>query len=207
MKFLQLICLAGALASAVNAAVTVYDNTGEASAGVDDVDFVGPLYDSFTPGAAGQITSLQLVLTLDGTSLGTVDAGLYADNATTPGQLIAVLGGIADSALSNTPIVDNIALTVYPSLTGGTLYWIGLFGTTNAGWSYDYDGNGIGVLNQFFANQTGIYSDDDDPYQMSITEGVTVTPEPSGGFLMVTGAGILTLLRRKGQRRTAALIN
>ena len=195
---LRLLCLAGALASALTADTIVYDNTGESSAGSDGVDFVGPLDNSFASDAAGTITALQLILNGDGTlSSGVLDVGLFADNLTAPGELIADLGSIDDSMLSNTPAIFNITLTAFPPLTGDTLYWIGLFGTTTAEWAYDYDDSGIGVADEFFANQIGVFSNDNDPYQLSVTEGGSVAPEPSSTILIVVGIGVLTLLRRR----------
>jgi hypothetical protein len=203
MKFLQLLCLAGALASALTADSIIYDNIDESSSGSDGVDFVGPLDNSFTSGAAGQITSLQLMLSGDDTSLGAVDMGLYADNSTAPGELIAVLGILDDSALSDTPAIYDITLTAYPLLTDDTLYWVGLSGTTTAQWSYDYDDSGIGVADEFFANQIGVFSNDNDPYQMSVTEGTAAVPEPSSGPLIATGAALLVLLRRPARKSAA----
>src|SRR5579863_4628686 len=92
MRFLRLVCMAGVLASALAADTIVYSNIGEASAGADGVGFVGPLFDSFTSDSAGQITDLQLTLAGDDTSSGALEVGLYADNATSPGELIATLG-------------------------------------------------------------------------------------------------------------------
>jgi hypothetical protein len=197
MKFLQLLCLAGALASALTANSIIYDNIDESSAGSDGVDFVGPLDNSFTSGAAGKITGLQLMLSGNQTSSGIVDVGLYADNSTTPGELIAVLGIVYDSTLSDTPAMYDITLTAYPLLTDDTLFWIGLSGTTAAEWSYDGDDSGIGVAGEFFANQIGVFSNDNDPYQMSVTEDVSVTSEPSSSILIVVGMGVLALLRRR----------
>lgn len=194
---LQLLLLAGALASALTADTIVYDNIDQSSAGADSVDFVGPLDDSFTSGAAGQITDLQLMLSGDQTSSGSVDVGLYGDNSTTPGELIAVLGIVYDSALSDTPAIYDIALTAFPLLTDDTLYWVGLSGTTTAAWAYDYDESGIGVADEFFSNQIGVFSNDNDPYQMSVTEGVSTVPEPSTCLLIVVGIGVLALLRRR----------
>ena len=197
MRFLRLVCLAGALASALTADTIIYNNTGEASAGADGVNFAGPLYDSFTSDAAGQITDLQLMLNGDDTSSGTVEVGLYADNSISPGQLIAPLGSVYDSGLSDTPTVYDIALTSYPLLTADTLYWIGLYGTTTtADWSYGNDDSGTGVASDYFANQIGVFSNVDGPYQMSVSEGVSQTPEPSSRILIVVGIGILALLRR-----------
>jgi hypothetical protein len=197
MKFLQLLCLAGALASALTANTIIYDNIDESSAGSDGVDFVGPLDNSFTSDSAGQITGLQVMLSGEQTFSGSVDVGLYADNSTTPGELIAVLGILDDGALSDTPAIYDITLTAYPLLTDDTLYWIGLYGTTSAEWSYDYDDSGIGVADEFFSNQIGVFSNDNDPYQMSVTEGVSVAPEPPSRILIVVGIGFLAMLRRR----------
>ncbi len=197
VRFAQVLCLAGALASTLAADTIVYDNTAEGSAGADGVGFAGPLFDSFTSGAAGQITDLQLALLGDDTSSGTVEAGLYADNSTSPGQLIAILGSISDSELSGTAAIYDIALTSSPLLTSNTQYWIGLSGTTAAEWSYDSDGSGIGVADDYFANQVGVFSNDNAPYQMSITEAdVSETPEPSTRSSIIIGIGILALLGR-----------
>lgn len=194
MRFFHLLALVGAFASAasLSAGTVLFDNVGEASAGADDVDFVGPLYDSFTSTSLGQITSLQLVLGSDGDtkSSGEVQVGLYADNSTTPGQLIAWLGSVDDSSLSTAPATYSITLDTDPVLASQTLYWIGLTGISSAEWYYGSDASGVGIADEFFANQMGVFSNDNGPYQMSVTEGV-VAPEPSNGVLMIIGAGIL----------------
>jgi len=197
MKLLQLLFLAGAFASALGADTIIYDNIGESSAGADGVDFAGPLYNSFTSVTAGQITDLQLILSGDDTSSDAVEVGLYADNSTTPGELMAILGGVDDSDYSDTSAVYDITLTAYPPLTDDTLYWIGLSGPSSAEWYYDFDANGIGVAAEFFSNQTGVYPNYYDPYQMSVTEGVSVAPEPSSILLIATGLGVVALLRRR----------
>jgi hypothetical protein len=197
MRFLQLLFLAGALASALNADTITYNNLSESSAGADGVDFVGPLYDSFTAAAAGQISDLQLILSGDGdsTASGAVQVDLFADNSATPGGLIAALGSVNDSALSNVPAIYNITLTAHPLLTGNTRYWIGLTGTTMAEWYYDYDSSGKGVADEYFSNQMGVFSSYYDPYQMSVTEGVSAAPEPSSGLLIAIGVSLLALAR------------
>jgi hypothetical protein len=146
MRLLRLLCLAGALASTVNASSIVYDNTSESSAGADGVDFFGPLYDSFTSAAAGPIVDLQLVLSDDrgGDSSGAVDVSLYADDASTPGDLIGILGSVSDSKLSDVPEIYGVTLTDYPLLSEDPPYCIGLSGITEAESYNDNDSSGIG---------------------------------------------------------------
>jgi hypothetical protein len=205
MRLLQLLCLTGALASTVNANSIVYDNTSESSAGADAVDFFGPLYDSFTSASAEPIVDLQLVLGDGGgdDSSGAVDVSLYADDASTPGDLIGILGSISDSELSDIPEIYDVTLTDYPLLSEDTPYWIGLSGTTEAEWYYDNDSSGIGVAGEFFSNQFGTFSDIDDPYQMSVAQGVSeevsTAPEPSSRFLIFLGAVFLALLRLRAR--------
>ncbi len=204
MRFLQLLCLAGAFALVLNADTIIYTNMIESSAGADGVVFVGPLYNSFTSAAAGQISDLQLILSGDGddTSSGAVQVGLFADDSSTPGALITVLGSVNDSALSEAPLTYDVTLTAFPPLTGDTRYWIGLFDTTIAEWYYDYDASGTGVEEEFFANQIGVFPNSNDPYQMSVTEGAYAAPEPSSSLLIAIGAGLLALarLRRRAGR-------
>lgn len=199
MKFLQLLFLAGALASATNASI-IYDDITEVSAGDDGVDFAGPLDDSFTSGAAGQITGLQLILSGDDTSHGAVEVGLFADHSAAPGNLIAAVGSVSDSALSIAPAVYNIALIAYPPLAADTRYWIGLSGTTTANWFYIADSSGIGVTGELFSNQMGIFTNDNGPYQVSVTEGVSSAPEPSSLVLIAVGAGLLAVARLRRSR-------
>jgi hypothetical protein len=212
MKFLYLLCLAGAFASTLNADTIIYDNIGESNAGADGVDFAGPLHYSLTSVTAGQETDLQPILSGVDTSSDAVDVGVYADNSTTSGELMAVFGDVDDSLLSDTPDVYDITLTAFPLLTDDTLYWFGLSGTTSVEWHYNYDMNGIGIAEKHFANQTEAYSNYYDPYQISVKGGVSVTPEPSGTLLVTAGLGVLALLPRRAalrlnRRRTSADIS
>jgi hypothetical protein len=212
MKLLRLLCLAGAITSTVNATTIVYDNNSESSAGADGVDFFGPLYDLFTSTAAQPIVGLQLILSDDGThdSSGVVDVGLYANDASTPGALMAVVGSVSDGQLSDTPEIYNVNLTGYPLLCEDTSYWIGLSGTTTAEWYYDWDSDGVGVSGGFFSNQFGTFSNIDDPYQMSVTQGISeegevaTGPEPSSRVLVFLGAVFLVLVRLPARERACS---
>jgi hypothetical protein len=213
LRYLQLLCLAAALAPALSAGSVVFGNITcgtpgaeadsascitEPSAGSDPINSVdgeGPIYDSFTSGAAGQIDDLQLILGLcDCFPQGSFQVGLYTDNLGTPGAEIgAALATVSDSSLSTTPAVYDIALSV--PVNADTVYWIGLSGTTtDAEWYYDSDDSGIGVEGESYSNVSGLNSDVDGAYQMQVT---TATPEPASIFLIVAGAGVLALLRRR----------
>jgi hypothetical protein len=200
MRFLQLLCLAGAVACTLSAD-TIYSNMSEPSADADGIAFLGPLYNSFTSGAAGQLSDLQLILSADGDGSvsGSVQVDLFADNSTAPGELIAVIGTVKDDTLSSIPATYDVALSSYPALADNTRYWIGLSGTTAAEWYYDFDASGIGVADEFFANQMGVFSNDNDPYQMSVMAAASTAPEPSTSLLIAIGISLMALaqLRRR----------
>jgi len=203
MRFFQLACLAGVVSTVLNASAIIYDSVSESNAGADIVDFSGPFHNSVTSVAAGPLTGLQLILSgyEDDTSSGSVDVGLYADISTTQGGLIAVPGNVPDSALSDVPAIYDVTLTTYPLLTDDTLYWIGLSATTTAEWHYDYDNTEIGVADEFFSSQAGLFSSGDDPYLLSANEGVPKTPEPPSSLLIGVGAVVVALLHRLATRR------
>jgi hypothetical protein len=199
MRSLQLLFLAGTLASALGADTIVYDNILESSAGSDGIEFAGPLYDSFALNSAGQIDGLQLILSGDDSSSGEVDVGLYADNSTSPGELLFNIGRFDDSALSSTPATYDLAVTGSQSLASNIRYWIGLTGLTTAEWYYTGGDDG----SEFFSNQTGVYSDSLGPYQMTITAGISSAPEPRSGTLRIlSSVAVMLLFSRRGRLRS-----
>lgn len=202
MKYFCAVCIVPMLASALHGNA-IYDNTGAATDGADCVDFTtcgtGPdseqLYDSFTSGGTPeQLVELNLILSGDPTSSGVVQAGLYSDNSTEPGALIADLGSLSDSVLSDQVAEYDVTLAVTPSLAANTRYWIGLSGTTTAEWAWSLDTSGPGVAGEFYENPSGTFPSSDGAYQMSVI--VTETPEPASILLIAAGAGLLGLLRR-----------
>ena len=206
MRFLQLLCLAGAFACASSADNIVFDNTGQSSPlpQADPIMInqgISPIYDSFATGGAGQITSLHLALSLcvnggnpcyttDFTS-GSFQVGLYADNPGgtgnphMPGAEITQLATVSDSMLSATPAIYTIPLAALPSLSANTTYWIGVSGTTtDAQWSWTTGGGGTGVAVEFFDNPVGLNPNtcglataDCGPYLMSVTTAGATTAQ------------------------------
>jgi len=209
MKVLE-IALLVASASTLQADI-LYNNTTNASSGVDCLSNsstntgcqTGPVsnghfYDSFTSGAvAERLSDLKLVIDADPTSSGILDIGLYSDSSTSPGALVTTLGTVADSSLTTSLTIHDVALTANPLLQPDTRYWIGLSGVTTAGWSWTSSTSGTGVSGEFFANGGGVLSNSHGPYQMEVQAQTTV-PEPSGVLLLSTAlVAVATLLRRR----------
>ena len=187
------------LAFSLQAAI-IYDNTVGAPVDTDPVLGLGPLYDSFTSPYGAQITGLALIPSGNGNFGGSLNVGLYADQSTTPGPLIANLGTLSDSLLSTSLATYDIALTTNLLLAAGTRYWIGLSGITSTNWSFSDDLTGPGVSGEFFSNQLGTFSNEDGPYQMRLTADLaSAIPEPGSFILVFAAAGLLGI----GQSRSA----
>jgi hypothetical protein len=212
MKSLLLLLVA-ALAPVVRADL-LYDNTAASSDGIDCVDsfvatngscaqfvsFSSGLYDSFTtPSLAERLIDLKLILNGDPASSGTVDVGLYSDSATTPGALLTNLGQVSDSALARTLAIYDVTLNARPLLAPLTRYWIGLTGTTTAGWSWSLDISGPGVSDEFFSNPSGTLPTYEGAYQMALTGQPVAVPEPATALLIGVFLALLGLAQRNGR--------
>jgi hypothetical protein len=213
MKRLWMILACLLLFCAGTQAGTVYDSTGQVSVGSDPVQSFGPLYDSFSTGTvSGVLSGLQFILSGSVSSVGEdfpaldglgpyTSVGLYADNSTSPGALIATLGTIYDSSLSGSGGLIDLSLVTNPVLAAGTRYWIGLVGFgTSANWYWTDDTSGIGVNGEFFGNASGVFPNNPDGgYQMQVTVGAV--PEPSSLALSAGAFAALALLIRRRVRK------
>jgi hypothetical protein len=188
----------------VNGSTILFDSTGGTVSGSSGSQI--PTYGSFSTGAAtGSLTGLEMEMLSstpsDGLSLA---VGLYADNSTSPGALIASLGTIADSSLSTSPTLINVALSANPVLSPSTRYWIGLSVITInpvfTSWSFESPDSGTGVASEYY-DTTGLLANSafNTALMMQVTEGtLTATPEPGSMALFAGALGVLAFgLRRR----------
>lgn len=182
--------IVGALLLAGPAAATeLFDNLSATSGGEDLITSFGPLADSFSTTSAFKLSDVQLLL--DGASSGgSITVNLLNDAGSTPGSVvIATTGPLLDSFLSGSPAVIDFSLTA--SLSANTRYWIQLSSSDTSGlWEWSTDISGLGVANEFFANQNGVFGNADGPYQMAVSGLVATTgvPEPSTWMMLMVGA-------------------
>ena len=166
MRFLQLLCIAGAFTSALTADNVVFNNISQPSPIRQEIQSYQPGYqpplrfihrygERANHRSATCFESLHKwsnpCFTTDFTS-GSFQVGVYADvpgasgNSHMPGAEIAVLATVSDSVLSTVPAVYNIPLAASPALSANTVYWIGLSGTTtDAEWSWTTTAGGPGL--------------------------------------------------------------
>src|ERR1035438_9925127 len=81
-------CLAAIFSSVASGSV-IFANTAAISGGSDPVasiadGYFGPLYASFLTGASGMLNNVEVLLSGDPASLGSIDVGLYVDASTFP---------------------------------------------------------------------------------------------------------------------------
>ncbi|MFZ0706389.1 MAG: choice-of-anchor R domain-containing protein [Candidatus Korobacteraceae bacterium] len=188
---LALSCTAGA--------TIIFDNLGGSSNGVDTIAGFGPLSDSFSTGANGfSLTEVGLKMEDIGTPTGSFTIELLADNNINPGNPIYTIATVQDSSLTNSLQDYFFTLSQSQLLAPNTRYWIGLSSTDNsvAYWSWTVDTSGVGVDGEYFANQNGVFTNNNGAYQMQISGDVV--PEPGTLLTMGTGmVGLLGVLRRK----------
>jgi hypothetical protein len=181
-----------ALAGTPASATVLYDNL---SASITAEDFVSSfgLADSFsTGGSAVSLTDLKVMVSGDPASTGDVSISLLADNSTSPGGLIATLGGIVAGSLG-TDVVYDFALVSPIALVPDTRYWIELMTSNDSvTWPWSLDVSGTGVGSEFYANADGVFPNEFGPYLMQ----VNAVPEPAAISLIGISILALGILRR-----------
>lgn len=196
MKRLLPLLLVLALSCTAGATI-VFDNLGATSNGVDTIYGFGPLADSFSTGS-GSFTLNEVGLSLQdiGAPTGSFTIQLLADNNINPGNPIYTIATVQDSSLTGSLQNYFFSLAQPQALAPNTRYWISLSSTDSsvAYWSWTVDTSGVGVDGEYFANQNGVFTDNNGAYQMQLAG----TPEPA--TLVTMGTGIVALLgslRRK----------
>jgi hypothetical protein len=171
----------------------LFDDTTEAGTG----SILNPLpqADSFSTGPVFAVSDVQVDLYDQSVDGGTVDVLLLADNASTPGAVLATLDVIADTSLPTNPgtitDISNVHATLTlasVTLTANTRYWIEVVSdpsgsVSQAGWEVaadalgsGYDSGGTGDLtSEFNAFTAGGYFTSQNanavtqPFIMSVT--------------------------------------
>ena len=218
-----LLLVLGSKSVGVSHASVIYNSLGQTVSGEDNVasaandpNFYGPLADSFTTGSGPDdylFNEVTVKLRSDLAHIvpgGNIIITLMADagGTTQPGAFIGVIGQLNDSQLTATfkDYTFNLDTSTPLRLHANTRYWVqiqkGAAGDTSAQWAYGTDNSGIGVANEFFANNTGSYANQDGPYMMAAS---TVVPEPSA--IIMAGLGVLGLgAGRLARRRKATSV-
>jgi hypothetical protein len=212
------VCVASLASAASAGSVTLYNNVdfmGHMNS-VDGYDPIASYFpaDQFYSGSeASTLNSLELNLTYQ-VSLnptGSVSVELLSDNSNTPGSLLAVLGTVTDSQLSGAPPGTPELITVTPLAPYGVAanmnYWIELVDNnpnnpTSLLWTFSMDL--FGTSGNYYANASGVFPNEEGPYQMVLTG--QVIPEPSSAILLGLGlvGGVFAFGRSRTCRRAAA---
>jgi hypothetical protein len=197
--------VAGMALSVVSAthAGTIYDNLNATTDAGDDVLAFGPLADSFSTTDATMLIDIKLKLSGDPIGGGTTFVSLLSDASTSPGSVIAQLGSISDSSLTEFPGgVHDVSGFAPIGLSANTRYWIELSSSNSYSmWDFSPDTSGTGVANEFFANQLGVFANaTGEPYQMQVN--TMAIPEPSTFALGIAGLGTVLAFRWRVVRQT-----
>jgi hypothetical protein len=183
-------------------ATVLYDNLAYASEGADPANAtgIGPLFNSFSTGSvAFSLSQIDLALTASSPDTGTFTISVL-NGQNFPNAVVLSVGTFNDSQLSSaisTFAVDSL------TLAANSRYWIELSTTGSVGWSFEGDASGIGVANEFFQNQNGVFDSSEGPYQMEISgDAVSAVPElPSWGMIVLGFVGLVFMTRFKARRR------
>jgi len=221
MKFphrgLFILGCASVLISAASAQTVLYGNL---NATINGYTGVGPLFNSFSTGSAAlNLTDVKVVMESNHSIGGTFTVGLYADNSTYPGNLLATLGTLNDSTLATVPGgTYDLAVSPGIALTANTRYWIGMVasggGTISSSWATTNSSNGTGNIGNEYSCQLAesnrptsltpkphgasvvlqCTSNTVDPFIMQVTATASTSSAAAAPALSFTGITVLGLL-------------
>ncbi|MDE2005089.1 MAG: hypothetical protein KGI51_00880 [Rhodospirillales bacterium] len=187
----------------------LFNNTGLIPKG--SISVSSALYQSFSTGSFGvDLTSLSLSMVAsqptDGASF---KVSLYGDSGNHPSGPMGRLAVVADSSLSTTASILQIASFAPKALAANTRYWIQLssFGTpaTSAAWSFVNSSRGANVSSQFSLNTAGVVGvtpDSASGVSVFVMQAIGV-PEPGSFWLLSIAALLLSsVASRRSIRRS-----
>jgi hypothetical protein len=192
-------------ASASNAS-TIYDNLGASQDGSDPLFSFGPLADSFTTGAAGNLSGVTVLLGSDSSSIvGDIQVGLYASTGGAPGAEVLSLGSLSSAAVSTSGFnAYEFSAASSFKLAANTTYWVEIVSSSpNAlewSWSNDLSAPGVAGESSYSAALGTSANSDFGPYQMAVE--VSAVPEPASIWLALLGmAATAVAVRRRAAAR------
>jgi hypothetical protein len=216
-RFLAAVPFLALLMAASAYAAPLYDDLayGASGGGVatpangNGISVVGPLYNSFStltdPYSFNEL-KLSLGVESEGDG-GSFSVDLFEDDSTAPGTLLAHLGTILDSDLTNNgkySVVDLKNFGIVPLSGGETRYWIGLTSIAKGSAYWEFGDAtyvaGIGVSGEYSSASGKVFQNDptDTTPQIMQINNISDVPEPLTLSLMGAGlAGAAGLRRRR----------
>lgn len=166
----------------------------------------GPAGFSFTsPNSATNVADVQIKLNFnsDASRSGTITVALYSNTSgPAPGSLIATLGTLAESSVTNGDNIYDFPVANGPALTPNTRYWVVVSdsnGSTAVSWAGQVGTGGTGVSGEylglnFFSQYAITFANNSAPpliASVTVLPSISPTPAPSSLIAALIGLAFL----------------